>query len=58
VLVPMPTTLAGVLDALDELFGAHMLTGSNYNLLSTPQKPIPVPPDHIAISAEPAASTG
>jgi hypothetical protein len=58
VLVPIPTTLAGVLDALDELLGAHMLTGGTYNLLPTPQNPIPVPPDDIAISAEPAASTG
>jgi hypothetical protein len=57
VLVARPTTLAGVLDALDELPSAHVLAGCS-DYVPTSLNPIPLRPDDIAFSAEAAASTG
>jgi hypothetical protein len=58
VLVARPTTLAAVFDALDQLPSAHMLVGCTDYVLPTVLNPIRVRPGDIAISAEPAASTG
>ena len=58
VLVARPTTLAGVCNALDELPNTHMLVGCTHYVLPRPLNPHPVPPADIALSAEPAASTG
>ena len=45
-LIARPTALAGIFDVLNEMPGAESLNR------------IPVRPDDIALSAEPAASTG
>jgi hypothetical protein len=58
VLVARPTTLAGVFDALDQLLSAHMVVGCADYVLPTSLNPIRVRPDDIAMSAEPAATSG
>ena len=57
-LVARPTTLAGFFDVLDQLPNAHMLVGCTDYVLPTSLNPIRVRPGDIAMSAEPAASTG
>ena len=57
-LVARPTTLSGVFDVVDQLPSAHMLVGCTDYILPTSLNPFPVRPDDIALSAEPAASTG
>ena len=57
-LVARPTTLAGFFDVLDQLPNADMLVGCTDYLLPTSLNPFRVRLDDIAMSAEPAASTG
>ena len=57
-LVARGTTLAGIFDAVDQLPSAHMLVGCTDYILPTSLNPFRVQPDDIAMSTEPAASTG